>query len=336
MTVREQTQQFEQEMLSPFAVLSKNSRGRTKPIPECPLRTVFQRDRDRIIHCKAYRRMMNKTQVFLFPQGDHYRTRLTHTHEVSQVARTIARALRLNEDLTEAIALGHDLGHTPFGHAGEAVLNELCPDGFKHNLQGVRVVERLENDGKGLNLTWEVMNGIACHSSGLSAATLEGQVVRYADKIAYMNHDIEDAVRAHVLKESDIPCEILDGLGREKSKRITTFLLDMVEVSAGNNFVKLSEEKQKLYDDLRSFLFKAVYTNPLAKGEESKVRNIIEGLYRHFMDKADALPEEYRIIAKEEGLPRAVCDYISGMSDRFAVNLFEELFVPKSWGGLAT
>lgn len=332
MTIREQTQEIEKQFLAPKAVLAENTRGRFRQEDECPMRTAFQRDRDRIIHCKAYRRMMNKTQVFLSPEGDHYRTRLTHTQEVNQVARTIARALRLNEDLTEAIALGHDLGHTPFGHAGEAALNNLSPLGFRHSIQSVRVVHRLEKEGQGLNLTWEVLNGIACHSTnGNTSQTLEGQVVRFADKIAYMNHDIEDAIRAKVLQESDIPWDLQYRLGRTNSQRITTFLESIIENSAGKDKIKMSDEMQSLYNNLRDFLFEAVYTNPRAKGEECKVKNIINGLYEYFMMTPKALPLEYQRILREEGLTRAVSDYISGMSDRYAIHLFENLFVPKSW-----
>lgn len=321
---------FERQMLSPHAVLSENTRGRNIEVEECPIRTPFQRDRDRIIHCKAFRRLMHKTQVFLSPEGDHYRTRLTHTMEVSQVARSIARALRLNEDLTEAIALGHDLGHTPFGHCGERLLNEICPTGFVHALQSVRVVECLENNGKGLNLTWEVRNGIACHSNdGAAAATWEGRVVRFADKIAYLNHDVDDAVRAGVLREDEIPWNIRYKLGRTKGERITSMIMSLVENSDGD--VKMSAEVQGLYEELRGFLFTTVYTNPQAKGEEAKVRNIIEGLYHYFVMNPHKLPEEYQRILDNEGLHRAVCDYLSGMSDRYATGLFENLFIPKSW-----
>ena len=329
MNVREQTQAFERQMLSSHATLSENSRGRREPLEECPIRTVFQRDRDRIIHCKAFRRLMNKTQVFLSPEGDHYRTRLTHTMEVSQVARSIARALRLNEDLTEAIALGHDMGHTPFGHSGERVLNELCPHGFVHSRQSVRVAEKLENGGKGLNLTWEVLNGIACHSSGTPAATWEGRVVRYADKIAYMNHDVDDAIRAGVLTEEDIPWNIRYELGRSQGERITNFIMSIVENSKDD--VCMSPKVQKLYEEMREFMFSAVYTNPLAKSEEEKVVHILTGLYQYFINHPRAMPQEYQKIAQEEGLHRAVCDYLSGMSDRYAVDLFENLFIPKGW-----
>ena len=330
MTIREQTQELEKAALSPYASLSAGTMGRQRAEEECPIRTAYQRDRDRIIHCKAYRRLMNKTQVFLSPEGDHYRTRLTHTLEVSQIARTISRALRLNEDLTEAIALGHDLGHTPFGHAGEAALNEMSPAGFEHSAQSVRVVEVLERDGKGLNLTWEVRNGIACHSSDSApAATLEGQVVRYADKIAYMNHDIEDAIRAGVLDEQDVPWEVSYVAGRGKSARITSFILSLVENSGET--IAMDPVMLEAYNRLRSFLFAAVYTNPKVKAEEEKSREIVRQLYRYYEARPGGLPEEYQEILRREGTDRAVCDYISGMSDRFAVGLFEELYIPKCW-----
>jgi dGTPase len=330
MNIREQIERAERGSLSPLAMLAENTAGRRYPIEECPMRTAFQRDRDRILHCKAFRRLKHKTQVFLSPAGDHYRTRLTHTLEVSQLARTVSRALRLNEDLTEAIALGHDLGHTPFGHAGEAALNEICPHGFVHARQSVRVVEKLENGGEGLNLTREVVDGIVCHSGGPDAQTLEGRVVRYADKIAYMNHDIEDAIRGGVLSEEDIPWEIKYHVGRNKSERITTFLVSLVENSSDD--IRMSPQIQSCFESLRAFMFAEVYTNPDAKGEEGKAQDLIRYLYTYYMKKPDALPEEYQAISREEDVHRAVCDYISGMSDRYAINLYESLFVPKSWG----
>ncbi len=329
-TVRERTMREERTLLSPYALCAADTRGRGREEAPCPMRTDFQRDRDRILHCKSFRRLMHKTQVFLSPEGDHYRTRLTHTLEVAQIARTIARGLRLNEDLTEAIALGHDLGHTPFGHAGEGALNEVCPFGFVHAEQSVRVAQRIERDGKGLNLCWEVCDGFLNHGSGSRAATLEGRVVRYADKIAYLNHDIEDAVRAGVLEEEDIPWDVRYTLGRTKSQRITALILSLAENSGED--IRMSGEVQKAFDHLRAFLFEAVYTNPAAKGEEEKAKNIVRQLYAHFAARPQALPEEYRAISGEEGAERAACDYISGMSDRYAVGLFEQLFVPKSWG----
>ena len=328
MTIREQTQNQERETLSPLAVLSENTRGRKEPIEECDVRTPFQRDRDRIIHCKAFRRLKHKTQVFLSPEGDHYRTRLTHTLEVSQIARTVSRALRLNEDLTEAIALGHDLGHTPFGHAGEYALGEVCPHGYKHAEQSVRVVERLENDGKGLNLTWEVRDGIACHTSG-TAATLEGRVVRFSDKIAYMNHDFDDAVRAGVLREDDLPWEIKYAIGRSRTERINAFIHSLIENSSDD--IRMSKGIQSAYDSLRAFLFETVYTNPAAKSEEGKAKELLKRLYAYYISHPDELPEEYRLIAQQSDIDRAACDYISGMTDRYAVTVYQNLFIPRSW-----
>ena len=332
MNIREQTQQIEEQTLSQYAALSRNTRGRERPSEHCNVRTEYQRDRDKITHCNSFRRLMNKTQVFLSPEGDHYRTRLTHTLEVCQIARTISRALRLNEDLTEAIALGHDLGHTPFGHAGEAVLQEICPHGFVHSAQSVRVVETLENNGEGLNLTWEVRDGIRCHSSGEEAATLEGRVVRYADKIAYMNHDIDDAIRAGVLEKEQIPAEIREKLGNTKSARITA-LINAVVQSSRDGKISMDAENQRLYDELRAFMFQNVYTNPEAKGEEDKAKAVVRQMYGYFVEKPQELTAEYRAISKREGVHRAVCDYISGMTDRYCILLFDTLFVPKSWKG---
>jgi len=333
LNIREKTYELEKLTLSANASFSQNTRGRKLPVEQCPIRTPYQRDRDRIIHCKSYRRLMHKTQVFLSPEGDHYRTRLTHTQEVNQIARTIARALRLNEDLTEAIALGHDLGHTPFGHAGERALNEVCATGFKHNLQSVRVVRYIENDGEGLNLTWEVLNGIACHSSGCrSAATLEGQVVMFADKIAYINHDIDDAIRAGVLSEQDLPFDAKLVLGRTKSQRIATLITSIVENSSGK--IQMDSETFKAYNNLRSFMFDAVYTNPVAKGEEYKAVEIVKRLYDYFIHNTDKFTGEYKDICEKYGADRAACDYISGMSDRYAISIFEQLYIPKSWNTL--
>ena len=330
MTIREQLEERERQTLSPMASLSAESRGRQFPAEPCPIRTEYQRDRDRIIHCKSFRRLKHKTQVFLSPEGDHYRTRLTHTLEVSQIGRTIARALGLNEDLVEAAAMGHDIGHTPFGHAGEHALREVCPLGFNHNEQSVRVVERLENDGRGLNLTWEVRDAIRCHSSGCPAAkTLEGRVLRYADKIAYINHDIEDAIRAGVLTEEDIPFDIKYVLGRTKSDRITALVMNLVENSTDD--ITMSPEMQKTYEQLIQFMFEAVYRNPKAKGEEGKARDLVKYLYSYYTAHVEKMPDEYRGIAEQEGAERAACDYISGMSDRYAVSLCEELMIPKFW-----
>ncbi|MDR2909300.1 MAG: deoxyguanosinetriphosphate triphosphohydrolase [Oscillospiraceae bacterium] len=328
MSIREEIERREREYLSGRAAFSDSTRGRAIKSAPCDIRTEYQRDRDRVIHSKAFRRLMNKTQVFLSPEGDHYRTRLTHTLEVCQIARTVARALSLNEDLTEAIALGHDLGHTPFGHAGESVLNEVCPHGFVHAEQSVRVVEALENGGRGLNLTFEVRDGIRRHSSGQEAETLEGRVVRYADKIAYMSHDIDDAIRAGVLTREDIPPHLRKRLGDTKSRRITAFVDALIENSGEN--IGLGP-CLSLYEELRSFLFEAVYFNPAAKKEEGKAREMVRYLYLHFTKKPEGLPPEYQKIAGEADVPRAVCDYISGMSDRYCVAVFEGLFIPRSW-----
>ena len=329
MTVRERQIEEEKSRLSEYAVCSADSRGRLSEESPCPYRTEFQRDRDRIIHCNSFRRLKHKTQVFLSPLGDHYRTRLTHTLEVSQIARTIARALRLNEDLTEAISLGHDLGHTPFGHAGERVLNEITPFGYKHYLQSVRVVHRLEKNGKGLNLTYEVKNGIACHSAKLVADTLEGRIVKISDKVAYINHDIEDAIRAGVLSEADLPWDAVYILGRKKSERISTIIASIVENSTDD--IRMSPEVEKAHRILKQFMFDSVYTNPVAKGEEGRAQGIIEKLYQYYSDNVDKLPAFFKEIADQDGVPRAVCDYISGMTDQFAVTQFKELFIPKSW-----
>ncbi|PWM39141.1 MAG: deoxyguanosinetriphosphate triphosphohydrolase [Clostridiales bacterium] len=329
MTIREKSEREERERLSPYAKCCLDSAGRQRPEEPCPMRTDFQRDRDRILHCKSFRRLMHKTQVFLSPEGDHYRTRLTHTLEVSQIARTIARSLRLNEDLTEAMALGHDLGHTPFGHAGEYALREVCEHGFVHAQQSVRVLERLENDGRGLNLCAEVLDGVRCHSSGQRAQTLEGRVVRYADKIAYMNHDIDDAIRAGVLGISDIPWDLQYILGRTKSQRITAMVVSLVENSSDD--IRMSEDIQGAFDKLHKFMFEAVYTNPAAKGEEGKAKEVVKSLFSYFVAHPDKLPGEYHGILEEEGAHRAASDYISGMSDRYAVSTFQSLFIPKSW-----
>ena len=329
MDVRSQLYLLEAETLSEYAALSEHTRGRERPEQPCPLRTDFQRDRDRIIHSKSFRRLAGKTQVFLSPEGDHYRTRLTHTLEVCQIARTVSRALRLNEDLTEAIALGHDLGHTPFGHTGEEVLDRLSPDGYIHAQQSVRVISVLEKKGNGLNLTWEVRDGILHHSGGAQAATLEGQIVRYADKIAYMCHDIEDAIRAGVLSEDDLPAKFRQALGGTKSAR-TTFFVRALVLASGSE-IKMNPPAQALYQELREFLFRNVYTNPAAKKEDEKAGMVVRQLYEYYTQNPHILPEEYSKIACESGIPRAVCDYISGMSDRFCIAKFEDLFVPRAF-----
>lgn len=329
MNVREKTLEIEEKTISPYGMLCKNTKGRVRPEEECPVRTAYQRDRDRIIHCNAFLRLKQKTQVFLSPVGDHYRTRLTHTFEVSQIARTIARGLRLNEDLTEAISLGHDLGHTPFGHAGERALNEIYPGGFKHYRQSLRVVDVIEKNGRGLNLTYEVRNGIVCHTTGTEAVTLEGRVVKLADKIAYINHDIEDAVRAGVMKESDIPEDILSVLGRSKSDRINTLVISVIENSGRD--ITLDMDTEMAFEKLHSFMFANVYTNPVCKSEESKAMDMIKRLYEYFTEHPETLPGEYAGIRDNEGAERAACDYIAGMTDHYAVKTYTNLFVPNSW-----
>ena len=330
MTLREQTEALEREMLSPFACLSSQSRGRQTPLEPCPTRTCFQRDIDRIIHSKAFRRLKHKTQVFLEPEGDHYRTRMTHTLEVSRIARTIARGLALNEDLTEAIALGHDLGHTPFGHAGERALNRLCPGGFTHYRQSLRVVDFLEKDGRGLNLTWEVRNGIVTHTAGAWARTPEGCVVRRADHIAFLNHDIEDAVTAGVLDPRQLPPEAVAVLGTTKSQRITTMITDLIEHSQ-NGRINFSPEVDAAYAVLKDFMYSTVYVDKEAKREEKKVDKLVAELYERLCEEPTLMPNFYLQIAYNEGVDRAVTDYISGMSDEFATRLFEDLFVPQKW-----
>ena len=332
MTIRERTEELEQATLSPRACLSAQSRGRERPISPCEMRTCFQRDIDRIVHSKAFRRLKHKTQVFLQPEGDHYRTRMTHTLEVSRIARTIARGLRLNEDLTEAAALGHDLGHTPFGHAGERVLNEIVPGGFRHYEQSLRVVERLENEGDGLNLTWEVRDGILCHTTGQLAATLEGQIVRLADKIAYINHDIDDAIRAQILTEENIPLELRKTLGFSTRQRLNTLIHNIISNSVGKDDIIMSEEVEQAMIELRKFMFDHVYKNPVAKGEETKAKAMIEQLFFYYMEHIELLPEKYlRMRDAGETEQRIVCDYISGMTDQYAITKFSEYFMPQAW-----
>lgn len=329
MNAREISEQNERLILCDKAMFSSETAGRKLPETESDLRTCYQRDRDRIIHCKAFRRLKHKTQVFLSPESDHYRTRLTHTLEVAQIARTIARALRLNEDLTEAIALGHDLGHTPFGHAGERALQELTSTGFTHYEQSVRVCEKIEKNGKGLNLTAEVLDGILHHTRGEEAHTLEGRIVRTADRVAYINHDIDDAVRAGVIAESDIPRDIAAALGDTKSHRINTLVESIVKNS--DDTIKMDAETEKYYDKLHEFLFESVYKNPVAKSEETKVSGIVEGLIKYFFKNPEKMPEEYLKIAAAEGKERAVTDYIAGMTDHYAVTVFSDIYIPKAW-----
>ena len=326
---RKVSEKIERETLSQYAALSSESKGRKTPEEPCELRTAFQRDRDRIIHSKAFRRLKHKTQVFLSPESDHYRTRLTHTLEVSQIARTIARALRLNEDLTEAIAYGHDLGHTPFGHAGERALNELSGFNFTHYEQSVRVCEKLEKQGKGLNLTAEVLDGIRNHTKGEWASTLEGKIVRYADRIAYINHDIDDAIRAGVITGDDIPKDIVKNLGNSKSQRINTLVTSIVN-NSGKDII-MDENIEVYYNKLHEYLFDAVYRNPIAKSEETKVLGIMEDLFRFFEKNAEKMSLEYLKICETEGKERAITDYIAGMTDHFAVATYENIYIPKEW-----
>lgn len=333
MTIREELELREIEYLSTYATLSKDSKGRSKQEEPCDIRPVFQRDRDRILHCKAFRRLKQKTQVFLLPKGDHYRTRLTHTLEVSQNARTIAKALRLNEDLVEAIALGHDLGHTPFGHAGERALQSVCPEGFRHNEQSVRVVEMLEKQGRGLNLTWEVVNGIENHKSSGKPKTLEGELVKLSDKIAYINHDIDDAIRGGVLAEEDIPKEFRLVLGDTTRIRLDTMIHDVITHSMNQERINMSEEVGEATIGLREFMFQNVYQNPVAKREEDKAVHMIQNLYEYYIKNFYYMPEQFldMIEKKGESKERVICDYIAGMTDSFAVKKFEEFFVPESW-----
>ncbi len=333
MTIREQTEEQELRIFSPYAAFSRYSRGRDRYEEPCDIRTVYQRDRDRILHSKSFRRLKQKTQVFLIPEGDHYRTRLTHTLEVSQLARTIAKALRLNEDLVDAIALGHDLGHTPFGHAGERALNEVCPYGFAHYEQSVRVVELLEKKGAGLNLTWEVRDGIRNHRTSGKPQTLEGQIVRYCDKIAYINHDIDDAERAGLLREEDIPLESRQIIGDTTRRRLNTLIHDVVRHSEGRDRIMMSEEMEGAMRDLRAFMFRRVYRNKVAKREEDKAVRMIQELYGFYNDHREFLPAEYQTLMEERGEPgeRVVCDYIAGMTDSYSIKKYTDLFIPKSW-----
>jgi len=332
MNVREEIESWEEEWLSPYAVRSRDSRGREREEPPDPLRTCFMRDRDRIIHCKSFRRLKHKTQVFLAPEGDHYRTRLTHTLEVSQISRTIARALHLNEDLTEAVAMGHDLGHTPFGHMGEDALQGLTPAPFHHNEQSLRVVEKLEYDGKGLNLTWEVRDGIRGHTGkSTPPATLEGKIVRVADRIAYANHDIDDAIRAGILGEEDLPVSTLRVLGRHHSQRINTLVKDMVERSRGKDEIRLGPEVEAALDELRAFLFDRVYIGSVAKLEEGKAVTMLRSLFAFYLEHPEQMPEEFQ--GGEEELSIRVCDYVAGMTDRYADSKYKEHFVPRNWEG---
>ena len=333
MNIRESTEQWEEDYLSPYAAFSKNSRGREREEEPCDIRTVYQRDRDRIIHCKAFRRLKHKTQVFLSPEGDHYRTRLTHTLEVSQIARTIAKSLRMNEDLTEAIALSHDLGHTPFGHSGEAILNKICSQGFAHYKQSVRVVEVLEKDGMGLNLTWEVRDGILNHRTSGHPSTLEGGIVRLSDKIAYINHDIDDAIRARMFVEEDLPECYTDILGHSVRERLNNLIHDIIFNSYGKPAIIMSPHMETAMQGLRTWMFENVYKSDIPKAEEGKAQHLIVMLFNYYMEHPDKLPDEYRTLmeVRKDSRERAVCDYIAGMSDSYAIDKFQELFVPKAW-----
>ena len=323
----------EAQTLSEFAFLSKNTKGRESYLEPCPNRTEFQRDRDRILHSQSFRRLMHKTQVFLAPAGDHYRTRLTHTLEVTQIARIIARALRLNEDLTEAAALGHDLGHTPFGHAGETVMQECFSPDFTHYRQSLRVVEKLEKCGMVLKLTYEVRDGIVNHTGSHLASTLEGVIVKYADRIAYINHDIDDACRAGVLKIEDIPKELREILGEGHGTRINTMVTSIIEASTNKNAISMTPDVQMATDKLRSFLFENVYLNPVAKSEENKAQEMLTQLFYYFAKHPQKMPELYYRNIENEGVERCVCDYISGMTDRYAIELYNDLFIPRMWRG---
>lgn len=329
-TARERTEEIESQTLSPHATLASASKGREHDEPQDPLRTCFQRDRDRIVHCKAFRRLKHKTQVFLAPEGDHYRVRLTHTLEVSQIARTVARALRLNEDLTEAISLGHDLGHTPFGHLGEQALTPFLGRPFRHNEQSLRIVEHLENDGQGLNLSWEVRDGIVNHTWSMpSPATPEAEIVRFADRIAYVNHDVDDAVRAGVLGPEELPEEALRVLGRTHSERIDKLVTDLVESTADDLEVRLSDDVFRALDAMRDFMFERVYLRDEARSEQDKAISLVRTLFAHYLDHPEEVPQEYHRAPGD--LPTRVADFIAGMTDRYALRTYERLFLPQGW-----
>ena len=330
---REVREALEGQMLSPGASFSSRSRGRKRAEAKCDIRTCFQRDVDRIMYCNTFRRLKDKTQVFLRPEGDHYRTRLTHTLEVSRISRTVSRGLQLNEDLTEAIAFAHDFGHTPFGHAGESALDEILKDegGFKHNEQGLRIVEHIERSGEGLNLTYETKDGILSHTGDIKPTTPEGNVVRIADRIAYVNHDLDDALRAGILSESDVPKEVIRALGAKHSERVNTLVLDLIEESVKCGEIALSPPIAEALDNFRNFMYENVYHNIKAKSEESKVYGIVSELFRFYHKKPDELPEDFRRIAEKDGLKRAVSDYVSGMTDKYAVHVYEMLFIPEAW-----
>ena len=332
MEMRTYTEQWEYEKLSPHAAKSAETKGRKRPTEKCDLRTEFQRDRDKITHSKSFRRLMHKTQVFFSPEGDHYRTRLSHTLEVAQIARTIARALRLNEDLTEAIALGHDLGHTPFGHTGEDALNGIMEGGFRHNEQSVRVVERLEHNGQGLNLTYEVIDGMLNHRSECTPATLEGKVVQLSDKIGYINHDIDDAIRSDLLSEDELPRSAVRLLGENSSKRVNFLIHNAIENSAGKAEVCLSDDAREALYELRGFMFSTVYQSQLQMKERRKIKHMLEGIFTYYCSEPLKMPYDYvRMIDEGEPLERVVCDYIACMTDRFALKRFTDIYIPSAW-----
>jgi len=330
---RKVREMLEEQTLSPQASLSSRTKGRQREEPECEIRTCYQRDIDRIIHSKTFRRLKHKTQVFLSPEGDHYRTRLTHTLEVSRISRTIARGLRLNEDLAEAIALAHDLGHTPFGHAGERALDEILENegGFKHNEQSLRIVDFLELGGKGLNLTHETRDGILCHTGSKKPETLEGCVVRIADRIAYVNHDLDDALRAGIVRETQVPEEVLCALGETNGERLNTLILDLIQESEKTGEITLSPPIAFVLDTFRDFMYTNVYLNMKAKSEETKVSGIVNEIFRFYYRAPDEMPDEYRRVSVQDGLKRAVGDYISGMTDKYAIHVYEKLFIPEAW-----
>jgi dGTPase len=332
-TTRERREEIEKSTLSQLAVLASASRGRAVTEPECELRTCFQRDADRLTHSKSFRRLIHKTQVFLNPEGDHYRTRLTHTLEVSRIARTISRALGLNEDLTEAIAIGHDLGHTPFGHAGERALNEIMSGagGFRHNEQSLRVVDRLEKNGRGLNLSYETRDGILKHTGREMPETLEGRVVRLSDRAAYLNHDLDDALRAGILTPDDVPPEIVCAFGDSVTQRVNTIVRDIIEESARAGDIAMSAELRFAFESFYSFMFERLYMNVRAKSEETKVFGILNGIFGYYADNPEKLPEDYKAVAETDGLMRAVSDYVSGMTDSYAISEHERLFIPGAW-----
>ena len=330
---REERETLERQVLSPRAALAGQSKGRVRHEPECDIRTCYQRDIDRIIHSKSFRRLKQKTQVFLRPEGDHYRTRLTHTLEVARIGRTIARGLRLNEDLAEAIALGHDLGHTPFGHAGERALDLILSSegGFRHNEQSLRVVEKLEKDSRGLNLSYEVKNGILCHTGDVWPETMEGNVIRVADRIAYINHDVDDAIRAGIMREMDIPGEITCAIGTQHSERINTLIRDLIDESEKIGTIVFSPQIAFVFDLFYDFMYKSLYKNMKAKSEESKVFGILSGVFEYYTANPDEMPDDYRLVSVSDGLKRAVSDYVSGMTDQYAINTYEALFIPDAW-----